>query len=427
MERNERIRFINQKRSTIKSQITILTNAIDNDRLDCINVNLRFERIKEHFKNYEELHDELELIEPNGDHFEEMLEVQDRFYNLASRVHTILNQNNSSAAIVSDHIDSLTASQNERMKRIKLPIAQLPGFSGEIENWLSYKNTFVTLIDSREDITDLQKFLYLKDSLKGEALNKISIYDTSDASYKLAWNLLVESYEKKRIIINKHLDAILDIPNQTRFDGKELNKLIDNMKQHVNMLDLMDVKIDETMLVRILERSIPLNIRARWEESLGFDEMPSLNKLYKFLASAALRIDNIEKEKTRKRMSNGFEHSHGFKMKKSNFDTRIMLTTTSRGGYCSICRDGMHSIFRCPKYDAMNIEQRWDKVKQLRVCQNCLRVHERPCKSIKCKICNRFHHTSLHKRGIIDEKQRVNISKVNDTSNRETIRPGDKN
>ncbi|XP_066595432.1 uncharacterized protein [Prorops nasuta] len=254
MERNERIRFINQKRSTIKSQITILTNAIDNDRLDCINVNLRFERIKEHFKNYEELHDELELIEPNGDHFEEMLEVQDRFYNLARRVHTILNQNNSSAAIVSDHIDSLTASQNERMKRIKLPIAQLPGFSGEIENWLSYKNTFVTLIDSREDITDLQKFLYLKDSLKGEALNKISIYDTSDASYKLAWNLLVESYEKKRIIINKHLDAILDIPNQTRFDGKELNKLIDNMKQHVNMLDLMDVKIDETMLVRILER-----------------------------------------------------------------------------------------------------------------------------------------------------------------------------
>ncbi|XP_066583758.1 uncharacterized protein [Prorops nasuta] len=206
MEHNGRIRLIVQKRITLKTQITILTNAIENDRLDNINIRLRFERLSEHFKNYEELHDELEVIEPNGNHLEDMLEVQDRFYSLASRVNDILKPSNSSTPEYSNNSNLSGASQSERIKRIKLPVAQLPKFAGDIEQWLSYKNTFVTMIDMREDITDLQKFLYLKDSLKGEALNKINIYDASDASYKLAWKLLIESYEKKRIIVSKHLE-----------------------------------------------------------------------------------------------------------------------------------------------------------------------------------------------------------------------------
>ncbi|XP_066596263.1 uncharacterized protein [Prorops nasuta] len=418
MNHNGRARLILQKRITLKTQITILTNTIDNDRLDNVNVKLRFERISDHFKNYEELHDELMILEPNGDHLEEMLEVQDRFYSLASKVDAILKQINSSTPNHSGNSNYIETSQNERVKRIKLPIAQLPKFSGEIESWLSYKNTFITMIDLREDITDLQKFLYLKDSLKGEALNKINIYDTSDASYKLAWNLLIETYEKRRIIIAKHLDAILDMPAQERNGNLELTQIVDNMKQHVNMLAALDICIDEIILIRILERSLPLNIRSRWEESLKLDEIPSLKQLYDFVAGTAFRIATIEKEKLRKRASNSCEQRHHSKIRKQNIDARIMLSTTQEEK-CSICQEEKHVIFRCPVYNKMNVNQRWDNIRRLRLCQNCLRAHSNDCRSIKCRSCNRFHHTSLHRNRIREEPRHSLQASLNQNTSTE--------
>lgn len=65
------------------------------------------------------------------------------------------------------------------------------------------------MVDARADIDDLVKLLYLKDTLRGDALNKISIYDTSAENYRNAWRLLLESYDKKRVLVINHFDAFL--------------------------------------------------------------------------------------------------------------------------------------------------------------------------------------------------------------------------
>lgn len=72
------------------------------------------------------------------------------------------------------------------------------------------------MIDARTDIDNLVKFLYLKDALQGDALNKLAIYDTSAENYRNAWNLLLESYDKKRALVTNHLDAILDVTPITK-------------------------------------------------------------------------------------------------------------------------------------------------------------------------------------------------------------------
>ena len=58
-------------------------------------------------------------------------------------------------------------------RRVKLPVVQLPKFDGDLKNWLSFKNTFSTMVDARDDIDDLWKFLPLKDSLLSTAGDKI--------------------------------------------------------------------------------------------------------------------------------------------------------------------------------------------------------------------------------------------------------------
>lgn len=64
------------------------------------------------------------------------------------------------------------------------------------------------MVGAQTNITDLQRFLYLKVSLRDSALEKISIYNVSAENYRHG----VESYDKKRILITRHLDAIMDLP-----------------------------------------------------------------------------------------------------------------------------------------------------------------------------------------------------------------------
>ncbi|XP_077265462.1 uncharacterized protein LOC143899225 [Temnothorax americanus] len=203
-----RLRYISQNRSTLKAQLTNLEKIIAEDRLDEANLKMRLKRITELFHAYEELHDELHLLEPADENLVELNDIQDRYYTVASKIE-ILTPASTSHTV---NLNATSIPVDNNMRRIKLPVAELPKFDGNLEKWLSFKNTFVTMIDSRQDITDLQKFLYLKDSLRDDALNKITIYNVSEENYKNAWKLLNDSYERKQILIAKHLDAIIDLP-----------------------------------------------------------------------------------------------------------------------------------------------------------------------------------------------------------------------
>lgn len=77
------------------------------------------------------------------------------------------------------------------------------------------------------DLSDVSKFLYLKNSLTGAASNKLARFDASAENYRHAWNLLVDSYEKKRILVSKHYNAILDIPRLTTATPEGLSKIVD--------------------------------------------------------------------------------------------------------------------------------------------------------------------------------------------------------
>uniref|UniRef100_A0ABD2WA51 Uncharacterized protein n=1 Tax=Trichogramma kaykai TaxID=54128 RepID=A0ABD2WA51_9HYME len=74
----------------------------------------------------------------------------------------------------------------ERQQLIKLPVANLPRFDGNHDRWLSFKNTFLSLIHSHTDLDDLNKFLYLRDCLEGSAFNKTALYDANADNYNKA-------------------------------------------------------------------------------------------------------------------------------------------------------------------------------------------------------------------------------------------------
>ncbi|XP_043279778.1 uncharacterized protein [Venturia canescens] len=395
---NNRVKFINQKRATLKTQITKLERIVETGELDPSNIKTRADRLREQFRTYEELHDELALlIETEGDQSDDFDELQDRFYAIITKIEADF----SSTMPQPPSALNTTSLPIDGTRRLKLPVADLPKFDGNIEKWLSFKNTFLTMIDSREDVTRLQKFLYLRNCLEGDALNKILIYNVSEENYETAWKLLLDSYDKIRILIVKHLDAILDLPALTKATHQGLARLVDDMRQHVNMLASMKVTPDEHLLVRIIERALPNNIRVKWEETLNLDTPPTLQQIYKFVSEAAFRLCALEQNTSRsnqetniKRPLSNNKDQSGFKTRRGENGVRTLATGAS--AKCIVCKKENHPVYQCRAFQKMTVQQRWDFVKNSTLCKNCLRLHGGKCKATHCRSCPRFHHTMLH-------------------------------
>lgn len=138
-----RIAQIFQKRATLKIQITTLRNAVAQKKIDKTNVKLRLTRLTELFHNYEEMHDELAVLEATNDGLNQLPDIQDEYYELATAIEYIL-----SANIILPESNA-ESTMMERQRLLKLPVAELPKFNGDNSKWLTFKNTFMSMVDGR--------------------------------------------------------------------------------------------------------------------------------------------------------------------------------------------------------------------------------------------------------------------------------------
>lgn len=83
---SDRIKVLLQKRSSLKSQITNLTNLFENNKLDDTTLKLRIARLTILYHAFEDHNDELVLLDSNESVQDEFHNLQERFYNLSGKV-----------------------------------------------------------------------------------------------------------------------------------------------------------------------------------------------------------------------------------------------------------------------------------------------------------------------------------------------------
>ncbi|XP_066585911.1 uncharacterized protein [Prorops nasuta] len=266
---SDRIKVLIQKRVAIKSQITNFNNTLDKGTSDTAAIKLRIKRLTELYHTFEESLDELMILDPQENHQVKFDAIQERFYTLASRVENLLiiagtsitscNETRSDTRSDAQSNESATVANNTQFRTAKLPEITLPVFNGKYEEWLTFKNAFCSMIDARNDITDLDKF---------------------GANYSKAWELLERSYEVKRILISKHISSILNLPIVEKEIAKGFSKLADDMQQHVASLEYLGVRVAPEIAVHLLESKLPRSAMNQWESGLSREEFPDIDKMY---------------------------------------------------------------------------------------------------------------------------------------------------
>lgn len=146
---------------------------------------------------------------------------------------------------------------------VKLPSLNLPTFSGLYGEWMQFHDIFKSLTNCDEGLTNIQKFYYLKTSLKGEAAAILDSLEVSDRNYTIAWQLLKDRFENKKIIVNNYLKHIFELESITKESRQALRHLYDTVTKHVRCLSSLGLPTHEwdTILIFLITNKFGHNTK----------------------------------------------------------------------------------------------------------------------------------------------------------------------
>ncbi|CAI6376958.1 unnamed protein product [Macrosiphum euphorbiae] len=152
-------------------------------------IKIRLEKIKELWTEFDVVQNNIEALDTSN----EQLDYRDTFVNLyfdiVAKAETMVQGSNVVIGINRLSIPGNLAQGGDRA--IKMKPLELPSFSGKFEEWSTFKDLFLTMVHLNPTIAGIQKFVYLRMYLCGDALVMIQNLATTGDNYSIAWNTVV--------------------------------------------------------------------------------------------------------------------------------------------------------------------------------------------------------------------------------------------
>lgn len=296
----------------------------------------------------------------------------------------ILSKNKSESQSDDQSIHSIAQnSQQGLVSNVRFPQINLPVFSGHYHERMELHDTFQSLIHNNSSLDNIQRFYYLKYCLKGEASNVIKSLEVSSSNYAVAWVLLNERFENKRLISSSHIKSILEFSIITKESASALRLISDDLNKHVRCLESLGSKLDQ-------------GTRREWEQFNIQGVYPIFQEFSTFLekrcdlleAMQANNVSKLESRETKQPM-----HFNKFKRETNNIRAHHSTIDT----VCIFCNES-HIIYNCPEFLKLSISSRGSEIKKRNLCFNCLRNNHvvKNYRATACRKCNKRHHTLLH-------------------------------
>ncbi|XP_072400667.1 uncharacterized protein [Diabrotica undecimpunctata] len=342
---------------------------------------VRLSKIEPLFQAFDDIQTQIECLEDTNDtvNQNERLEFEDGYYSVVSIGQAILNncddQNVDNASISNNSNISNAATQ-----QVKLPSISLPSFDGKFDQFLFFKDTFQSLIHNNKSIPDINKFHYLRLSLKGQAADLLKSLEVSANNYIVAWNLLVQRYENKPLLKKNHIKALFETKPATNECHLELRNILDDMNRHLRALQVLEEPVDswDALLIHLFSTKLDSITRCEWECEYAKHDTVTREIFCNFLSEKCRILETL--------------NIQGNKVKQN---VRGLFSSNSPN--CYFCNKD-HTIYNCKSFIALSPNSRLAEVKKLKLCINCLRNNHstNQCRSMHCRKCNNKHNTLLH-------------------------------
>ena len=293
---------------------------------------------------------------------------------------------------VSSVSGATAGSTSSKTIRCKLPKFELEIFKGDALAWQGFWDQFQSAIHDNEEISDIDRFNYLKRYLGGLALESVSGLTLSSANYKEAIAILKERFGNPQILISAHMDALIKVEKvNSKSDVKRLRKLYNKIESCIRNLSALKLNVSTygMLLIPLLKEKLPGELNIIISRKFG-SEVWSLDKLLQFFNEELIALENcvpVSSNASKEETKNKFVYSA------SSFHAQ----SNSHEFACLYCESKDHSSNQCKS--VTNIRSRKDIIRKKSRCFICLKSGHlaKQCpSSYRCKKCNNGrHHVSI--------------------------------
>ncbi|XP_073845545.1 uncharacterized protein isoform X1 [Musca autumnalis] len=316
----------------------------------------------------------------------------------------------------------LAQKQNDSTAISRLPACDTDVFKGGYNAWPSFRDLFTAIYIRGSKLSNVEKYFHLTQKTSGEARELISHVPLTNDGFELAWKILTDRYENKRMQVNEQLKILFNLPNVTSDSSHSIQKLQRTVNSCIQTLETLKVEVSgwDPILTYICSSKLPRTFLEEFENTLeDCKTLPTWNDFNNFLTHKFKTLEsvgNIRPNFSKQNQQTPYRQDNSKKMKfTSSFQTNINQKAQSSKGTlnanasqqpktqyqnsCQICKAN-HFIRDCPQFLAKNVNDRIHVVKISHLCYNCLSTNHgvKECKSrFGCRTCNLKHHTLLHK------------------------------
>ena len=157
---------------------------------------------------------------------------------------------------------------------LKLPKLEATIFSGDATHWKSFIEFFEAAVHQNEQLSDVEKYTYLKSYLRGVAAEAIEGLPVTSENYHHARDVLEKRYGKPQLVISTHMSKLMKLKEVRTTNTKELPSLYDKVESNVRALTSLGVVREQVgpMLIPIILDKLPDAIRLQVSQGLGNSE-----------------------------------------------------------------------------------------------------------------------------------------------------------
>lgn len=295
---------------------------------------------------------------------------------------------------------------DEPVIRLKLESIQLPYFSGDLTEWVAFKDLFVYLVHRNTTFSDTLKFHQLRTHVRGPPFEMIKGYQITGTNYRAAWEDLKRRYDKKDELMAEYIRKFLEVPpiiGKATFN--KIRTIVDATNQMLRALPSLEISVEnwDPFLVLILNMKMDEETRNDWKTKRGRTPDTNVADLLEFLETRAGELYPTQGDKlsqllkgdtNRRNPRKVFQITEKKEKKPENLRT------------CPICK-GNHPVWRCERLKRECAKVRTEMIKSLKLCFKCLLKHEVGlCDITDCPYCGGPHNSLLCYKRENDEKAR---------------------
>ena len=295
-----------------------------------------------------------------------------------------------------------------QLKRVSIPV-----FNGDKRLYEGWKTAFMACVDKAPTTPEF-KLLQLRQCLSGEALKVVEPLGRSADAYETAKERLERKFCDKRRQIALHLEELENFKPLRPGNARDLERLADllavtvvNLKEAGRHEELGNGSLYLSLCRKLTEAMIAhyhrwIHENCRWQSVETLREYIIQEAEFQTVASETMH--GLSKGGHKKDSGvTSFGNTH----KSSGNQRRVAFRP------CKVC-SGHHGVWRCDRFKAMSLPERWEAAKKLKLCYRCLGGDlsgESCVRSRVCGInnCKNTHNRLLHRDSApADRSEQVN-------------------